>query len=116
GNTQRILGWTAIGAGVIGIGIGIIFELKESSKVSDRDAICPSNRCTVDEKSHIDSLQSEAETAGAIGTTGLIAGGVLAAGGLTLLFTAPKKEAPTARVVPVLGQGFAGVRVTGRIW
>jgi hypothetical protein len=118
GSTQRLLGWGAVGAGAVGLGIGIAFELQRSAKLSDRDNVCPTRQnCTPGEAAQISSLTSDARTASAIAVTGFVAGGVLAAGGLALIFTAPK-GAPShdVAVVPVAAPGYEGVTVAGRLW
>ncbi len=112
GSTQRLAGWVGVGAGALGIGVGVVFELVRSAKVSDRDAICPSSvNCTVNDQTRIDALTSDARSANTIGSIGLIGGGVLAAGGLALLLTAPHDHAQVA-LMPTLGPGFQGVMVS----
>ena len=122
GKTQRILGFTAIGAGVVGLTVGVIFELRRSSKLSDRDAICPGGDCSVKTKAEqdaltpqVNSLTDDARTASTIGTIGLVAGGLLTAGGLALVFTAPRREGSQNQVavLPMAGPHMQGLAVTG---
>jgi hypothetical protein len=116
GNTQRLLGWTAVGAGGVGLGIGLVFALVKGSKVSERDDICPTgNDCTADDASRINRLTDEARTASTASTVSFIAGGVFVAGGLALVFTAPRSSSAVA-VAPAVGARFQGVTVTGSIW
>jgi len=114
GTTQRILGWSAIGAGAIGLGVGIAFEVIRGNKVSERDAICsdPTQPCTEADKIRNDQLTSDAKGAATIGIVGLVGGGLLAAGGLVLVFTAPHGESVAA--TPVVVPGFVGAAFTAR--
>jgi hypothetical protein len=124
GDVQRILGWTAVGAGAVGVGLGIFFELQSSSKLSDADAICPGDTCPpVPGLSHAQSdaqynarihdLTSDANAAGTAAAISFAAGGVLIAGGLALVFTAPRGERPVA-FVPAVAPGFGGMAMSGR--
>jgi hypothetical protein len=121
GSTQRILGWTAVGAGAVGLGLGLVFELQKAGKLSDRDAICPTGDCgnlppaqLADDKARIAQLTSDAQTDSTIAVVGFVAGGVLAAGGLVLVFTAPNGESATA-FAPLLGPGIQGAMVR-HVW
>jgi hypothetical protein len=118
GSTQRLLGWVAVGAGAAALGVGFVFEVQRSEKLSERDSVCPSRQeCTTDQAAQIASLTDDARSASTLGTVGLIAGGVLVAGGLTLVFTAPTRApATTVSILPALAPGFDGVNVVGRIW
>jgi hypothetical protein len=118
GSTQRILGWTAVGAGAVGIAIGIAFELKRSSKLSDRDGICPSGvDCEPGTRTRIQNLEQQARSAQTIGAIGLIAGGVLAAAGVTLLLTAPHgEERPrSVALIPAISRTSQGLMISGRL-
>jgi hypothetical protein len=118
GGTQRIIGWTGAGLGVVGLGLGVFFEVKSSSKVSDRDAICPSGTgCPPGSQANIDALTDDARSAATLGAVSLVAGGLLLAGGLALVFTAPRtSDSAAVAVAPVLAPGFRGAALTGRIW
>jgi hypothetical protein len=118
GNLQRILGWSTAGLGLVGIGVGVAFELKRSSKLSERDGLCPDDMCdNPNDPARIASLTDQARTASTIGAVGFIAGGVLIAGGMVLVFTAPHGDAATSvSAFPVVARDFQGVAVTGRIW
>ena len=50
-----------------------------------------------------------------MGTIGLIAGSLLAAGGLVLVFTAPKSHANVA-FTPVVAPTFQGLMVRSALW
>lgn len=117
GTTQRILGWTSLGLGVVGLGVGTVFVIQRQSKLNDRDTICPDMvLCTDEEIAQNDALTDEARTASTIGTIGLVAGGVLAVTGIVLVVTAPKgKPKDSVALVPVVGPGFQGFSLQGKL-
>jgi hypothetical protein len=117
GSTQKILGWTSLGLGAVGLGVGTVFLIQRQSKLNDRDTICPDMvLCTDEEIAQNDTLTDEARTASTIGTIGLAAGGVLAVTGVVLLLTAPKgKPKESVALVPVVGPGFQGLSFQGKL-
>jgi tetratricopeptide (TPR) repeat protein len=118
GTTQRILGWTAVGVGAVALTLGIVFEIQRSSKVSDRDAICPSGKdCSAADQRTIDDLTGQAKTASTVGIVGLVSGIVFGAGGAALLLTAPSSERPSqVSVAPIVSPLAQGVMVTAHAW
>jgi hypothetical protein len=85
GSTQRTVGWIVAGAGVVGLGVGGFFGIKTLSEKSTVDDNCQGAFCN-DEGL---AANDRAHSAATISTIGIIAGGVLIAGGLALVFTAP---------------------------
>jgi hypothetical protein len=118
GNGQRIAGWGALALGAIGVGVGLVFDIRSFVKVGERDDVCPAKvNCAPGSQATINVLQDEARSARRIGTIGLIAGGVLAAGGLALILTAPS-DSQDARVVslaPLLAPDHQGVILMGQL-
>ncbi len=109
GSTQRILGFTAMGAGVVGIGVGIGLGLAAGSKHSDLLSNCTNTVCPPDQQSNLDSFHSL--TTGS--TIAYVVGGVFAAGGLVLVLTAPKSKpatTTTGTIEPLIGLGTLGMR------
>jgi hypothetical protein len=103
----RTIGFVGIGIGVAGIGVGAITGLMAMSKHSDLQKECGGNVCGPSHQSDRDSYY----TLGTVSTVSMIAGGVLAGGGLVLVLTAPKpKPLANAKVSPVLGLGYLGAR------
>jgi hypothetical protein len=100
----RALGWGLGGAGVVGLGVGIVFGLAASSDKSD--AHCNSSgQC-------LSGPLADARHAAVGADVALIAGGALLAGGVTLLLVGPRNHAngedPRAaqlRMVPGVGSG-----------
>jgi hypothetical protein len=75
-----------LGVGVAGLAVGTIFGLKASSKNDDAASHGSSNNvCDADGI----RLDSDGRDAATVSTIAFIAGGVLAAGGLVVVLTAP---------------------------
>ncbi|AKU95232.1 hypothetical protein AKJ09_01896 [Labilithrix luteola] len=116
GKPQRILGLVAIGAGVVGLGVGGYFGLRTNSKWSEAQEHCKGVDC---DATGVD-LAQVAKNDGTISTIAFIAGGALAVGGLVLVLTAPNKSssstgASTANTASVnVGVGPGSVLVGGR--
>jgi hypothetical protein len=105
----RTVGWVLGGVGVVGLGVGTVFGLEA---LSTKSGHCDdSGSCTPP------GTASNAYRQATISTTGLIAGGVLLAGGLGLVLLAPGGErTPTTGVAigPLAGRSTAGAYVAGR--
>ncbi len=102
------VGWVVTGVGVVGLGLGTLFGLKASSSKSDgcgADHLCDSGKLT------------DAKSAATLSTIGFIAGGVLLAGGLTLVILAPKGESRSARIeaAPYVGVTSGGFVLRGSL-
>jgi hypothetical protein len=106
GSGQRTIGLVAMGVGGAGLAVGAITGFMALGKHSDLQDKCPNGKCPADVSSDVDSYHS----LGTISTIGFIAGGVLAAGGAVLFFTAPK-SAPAQTggfIAPFVGPGSIG--------
>ncbi len=112
GSALRTAGMIAGGVGVAGLAVGTIFGLQASSKQDD--ANCPGNVCK--DESSASALRS-ANDAATISTISFIAGGVLAAGGVTLwlLGSSSASKSASVRVSPLIpsATGPAGLAATG---
>lgn len=117
GSTQRTLGWVAGGLGVVGLGAGVLFELQRSSKASDRDGLCPNDKCADEaEKQKVSTLNEEVRSAATAETISFVAGGILLAGGAALLLTAPSDGPRASRrvlVAPSVARGQIGIAAIG---
>ncbi|MEZ4296517.1 MAG: hypothetical protein R3B70_16210 [Polyangiaceae bacterium] len=120
---QRKVAIGAGAAGVVGLAIGGIFGGLTLGKVGDANKTCTPNggdSFICDEAGA--KLRDEAKGLSTISTVGLIAGGILAAGGVVLWFTAPSGPAPSKEaasrrslfVAPVVGQGTTGLTAGGK--
>ena len=92
GGSQAVLGWVSVGVGGAGLVVGAVSGLLASSK---RSSLLDSKTCSADGL-HCSPGQSSDVNAynslRTVSTVGFIAGGVLAAAGVTLLLTTPKQE------------------------
>jgi len=99
GNGMRIAGLSTLGVGVAGIIVGAVFGGLAIGKKNDAapDCLPDFSKCNSAGKAIVD----DGLTFGTISTVGFIAGGVLAAAGLTIFLLAPSsKEHVTAFVSP----------------
>ncbi len=107
--TQGTLGYISLGVGAAGLIAGGVTGGLAIAKRSDitGNGNCPNGLCPASASSDVSTYN----TLGAISTAGFIAGGVLAATGVVLILTAPKKP-QTATITPLVGLGTFGVRGT----
>jgi hypothetical protein len=108
GSPLRTVGLVGMGVGAAGLAVGAITGFMAMGKHSDLSDKCPNGKCSSDVQSDVDSYHSMAT----ISTIGFIAGGVLAAGGAVLFFTAPKASSAPAQtggfIAPYVGPGSLG--------
>jgi hypothetical protein len=97
----RVVGFAVGGVGIAGLVVGGIFGLRTFSKKSD--ASCENGACDP-------GALSEARSAATISTIAIAGGGLLLAGGITLVLLAPRLALP-ARVG--LAMGASGVGMEG---
>jgi len=108
----RAAGWVVGGLGLIGIGIGSYFAIQAMGKKSDSDADCDGNVCGPQAFQD----RTDAVSAGNRATIGFVVGGVLAAGGLTMVLLGTSKESRTSiRLAPSVGINAAGFSLQGRL-
>lgn len=112
--TRKVIGFGAIGLGVVGGVLGGVFLAKRGSDGKSGDdlfAQCKPH-CTADQKSAITSADSSSASDGTIATIGLIGGGVALATGVIVLLTGGSSSSdakPAARVEPWIGPHTVGV-------
>jgi serine/threonine-protein kinase len=106
---QRTIGIVAMGAGVVGVGVGTIFGLSARSTYHGVDAECSEvNKCT---SNAVEARHSAYEKA-TVSTIAFGVGGVALATGVILWFTAPKAGHDVPKVG--LAFGFGTVAIGGR--
>jgi hypothetical protein len=114
-NALKIAGYAGIGLGVVGLGLGGVFTgLGFAKRGEANDAYAACGGACVNGTSQADdvrSFDSTANTQQTIGVIGLIAGGALAATGVTLLVLSPKGDAPNTTGLWV-GPSSTGVKGT----
>ena len=98
-----------MGLGVVGVGVGTVFGLRTSSQWKDAQTHCTGLQC---DRDGVD-LASRAKNAGTVSTISFIAGGVFAAGGLALYFTAPSPSTTKAESPLRIGIGLGEVSMRG---
>ena len=104
---QRPAGYTLVGLGTVGLVVGGISTVDAAKKRDDLEASsnCVGSSCFPAEQSEVDAHNNMLRLA----RIGWVAGGVLTAGGVTLLLTAPHRPASGRRVTPWVGWGSVGV-------
>jgi hypothetical protein len=115
GGSMRTIGFVAGGVGLVGVGLGTLFAIQRSNKVSDSQALCtgPNGSCPDSKKPAIDSLDDEAKKNGTLSVVGFAVGGAALVTGVTLIVMGGKSKSSTAesdapRVQPWVGFGSAG--------
>jgi hypothetical protein len=86
--SQRTLGFVALGGGGLGLALGAITGLLVLGKHSDLSNRCPSGVCYGDAARDLSGYHA----LGTVSTIAFVAGGVLGAGGVVLLATAPSER------------------------
>ncbi|EYF08024.1 hypothetical protein [Chondromyces apiculatus] len=113
------LTWVGIGAGALGLaglGVGVAFTVIGGGTQGDADdqfTACQPAGCTSSQQGEITQLDKDAASQKTIGVIGLIGGGVLLAGGVTLAVIglgSKPKDAQQGWVMPYVTPGGGGVR------
>jgi hypothetical protein len=105
GSAWKTIGIVTASVGVVGIGVGSFFGLRAMSEKSDSG--CADNQCPNDAAAN---TWRSAKDAGNLSTIFFVAGGALAAGGLTLFALAPRARVDVA---PSVGSGTAAMVLKG---
>jgi hypothetical protein len=106
GSALRTVGIVTAAVGAAGLVVGGVFG---GLALATKGAHCNGGVCDP-------GSTSTAYTQGNVSTAGFVAGGVLAAAGLTMFFMAPASRPESARgiaLAPVLGPGGGGVQLGG---
>lgn len=104
------------GAGVVAVGVSLVFGAQANSKFSDAKSLCGSNLACSDMAAFTRDKQlvSDARSKATVSTVLMLGGLAAIAGGAVVLFTAPREpEHATAHLVPVLHDGGAGLALAG---
>lgn len=116
--TRRVLGYSAAGAGLATLGVGLAFGLSASRQNDDAKALCDANGVCPDAatKEEASRTLAGADKAATVANILSIAGGALVVGGAVLVLTAlPSRSAPPValRITPLLGG--AGLALGGAL-
>ena len=107
GSLQPALGWISLGLGAAGLVFGGVSAALAADKLSSLDEGCnPSRECPTSLHGDVDSY----DLYRTLSTTGFVAGGVLAAGGIVLLVTAPAAPSARSGLTPLLWPGGGGIK------
>lgn len=112
GSTAKTLGLVAIVAGGAGLALGGVTGLMAMSKqaaLDDDKERCQGGKCLYSAEADVKSLR----TFRTVSTVGFVAGGVLAAAGVTLLLTAPRTDSAQPAGQVSLSVGPANVSLLG---
>ena len=113
GKTQRLIGLVVGGVGVAGLAFGAIAGIEAASNYSTAKSQCgPTPPVCQTSDSPAFGTRSTAVTWATLSTVGFVAGGVLAAGGAVLFFTAPKDSSQPKLGIATATQG-TGLSVLG---
>jgi hypothetical protein len=107
------VGIALMGLGVAGLAVGTAFVFVNRSKRTDANDLCPQNQCPIGEKSQIESLDDQANTAQTAAWIGYGAGMAALAAGLVVFFTAPSARANDASRTPHAVRPWVGVGSLG---
>ncbi|MFO0588976.1 MAG: tetratricopeptide repeat protein [Polyangiaceae bacterium] len=103
-------GVIGVSVGAVSLAIGAVTGAMSLGAVSNLDKACPDKRCPATEAGEL----SRAKTLSTVSTVGFSAGAALAAAGAVLLLVRPFGAAETkvggARVTPLVGPGFVGLK------
>lgn len=103
GGAQRTIGFVVGGVGIAAVGVGAIFGLTAMGNKSDVDSHCNGAICDATGF----AAQDDARSAATISTIGFVAGGVLLAGAVALVVTAPRSKSAL-----VMTPANAGVKLS----
>jgi serine/threonine-protein kinase len=106
-----VLGWTLLGVGAVGLGVGTYFGIRALDKKAESDSICDKNECS-EEQAEAVELHDEAVTSAWISNVAIGVGIVGAGLGAFLLLTHDDK-APSSPVAVTIEPRGASVHFTG---
>jgi len=102
GSFTKPLGFTLLGVGVVGIGLGSVMGILAIDKNNQSKESCTAPDYTVCSSDGVD-LRNQALTFGNVSTVAFIAGAALAVTGVVLVVSSPKKAPASASLQPTFG-------------
>ena len=113
--TQRVIGLSMGGVGLVGLGLGTAFGLMASSAWNNAKTACGGSVSQCTNVSSGTAYHGTAVTDGTISTVGFVAGGALVAAGVVLVLTGGHSASPTTGFVltPSVGSSFGGLSMSG---
>lgn len=109
----------AAAVGVVGVGVGTVFLLKNRSARGDADALCPGGNCPESQRAAIESKDSDADSAATMSWIGYGVGVAGLAAGVALWLLAPPSSHASdrpaaARAGLVVAPTLGGATLLGR--
>jgi PEGA domain len=90
---QRVLGYAALGLGVVGIGVGVGFAVSAQSKANEHDGLCPAGvDCAPGTNQRLQSLEEEVRSHRNVAIASIAGGTVVGALGTMLLLWSNERE------------------------
>ena len=114
--SRKLLALGLGGAGVVAVGVSLVFGSQASSKKSDAEKLCGADLACTDMAAFTQAKQavSDAKSKATVSTVLMGVGLAAIAGGVIVWVTAPREsERATAHLVPVVHDGGAGLALTG---
>jgi hypothetical protein len=113
--TRKYLGLGLGGAGVVAVGVGLAFGAKAMSANNKAKDLCGDElACSSANFDEGQRLIDDGRSKATVSTVLVIAGGAAIAAGAVVFLTAPRaSDQRTARLVPLLDRGGAGVGLAG---
>jgi hypothetical protein len=106
-----VLGWTLLGVGAVGLGVGTYFGIVALDKKAESDAICDRSECP-EEQAEAVELHDEAITSAWISNVAFGVG-IVSAGLGTFLILTHESNAPRSPIAVALRKEGASVHFTG---
>jgi hypothetical protein len=101
-NSTRVLGYGAIGLGVVGIGVGVGFALSAQSKANEHDGLCPQSiDCAPGTNQRLQTLEDEVRARRNVSIVSLVSGTALGVLGTILLWSSTHETNGTEPSVAV---------------
>jgi len=114
--TRKYIGLGVGGAGLVAVGVGLVFGKKAMSANEDAKSLCgPELQCSSANFAKGKRLIEDGRSKATLSTVFVIGGGAAIAAGVVLFVTAPRatERATTARIVPIVDSTGAGIGFAG---
>ena len=114
--TRKYIGLGVGGAGLVAVGVGLVFGKMAMSANDDAEELCGAElQCSAANFDAGKKLIDDGRTKGTISTVMVVAGGAAVVAGVVIFITAPRatERATAARIIPVIDRESAGIGLVG---